>query len=254
MHGPAAYSTSARYYDALNTLRDYDSHIRFLNQLFRSHSPFVVKRALDLGCGTGGHALRLAAKGYEICGIDVSKDMLREASAKLKRANVKLVNADLTDFSLNSTFDAAYALSGVVAFLDPSNIKSFFRRVRAHLRSRGLFVFDFYTPSIVSGRTAWWANVYRRGIIVRLDRFSYERRSRCLSSARYFLFIKGTRVVNQVQEDVHFRLYTMAEISKIVRRSGFAVVRLFEGNSSDYSKRRPNKSSSIILVVCKKLP
>ena len=45
---------------------------------------------LDIGCGTGRHAVELAKLGYEMTGIDLSAGMLAEAEAAAKAAGVEL--------------------------------------------------------------------------------------------------------------------------------------------------------------------
>ena len=44
--------------------------------------PVPGERALDIGCGTGNHALWLAEKGLEVTGLDESPAMLEVAAAK----------------------------------------------------------------------------------------------------------------------------------------------------------------------------
>jgi 2-polyprenyl-3-methyl-5-hydroxy-6-metoxy-1,4-benzoquinol methylase len=36
-------------------------------------------RALDIGCGTGTNVLYLAEKGFDVCGVDISKVAIRKA-------------------------------------------------------------------------------------------------------------------------------------------------------------------------------
>lgn len=37
------------------------------------------RKILDVGCGTGRHALELARRGYSVVGVDLSKSMLDKA-------------------------------------------------------------------------------------------------------------------------------------------------------------------------------
>jgi malonyl-CoA O-methyltransferase len=60
---------------------------------------------LDLGCGTGRHALWLAAAGATVTGVDFSEGMLAEARRKLSR---------LPDLSAGSTGPAAESIRFVV--------------------------------------------------------------------------------------------------------------------------------------------
>jgi ubiquinone/menaquinone biosynthesis C-methylase UbiE len=67
---------------------------------------------LDIGCGTGRHAVELARRGYRITGVDISSGMLAEAKKAAERAGVQVewIQADAARFELNKTFDAALCL------------------------------------------------------------------------------------------------------------------------------------------------
>jgi predicted TPR repeat methyltransferase len=52
----------ARIYDLLYAEKDYEAESRLLDELFRAWKG-GVRSVLDLGCGTGGHAARLAREG-----------------------------------------------------------------------------------------------------------------------------------------------------------------------------------------------
>src|SRR5438105_13335950 len=51
----------------------------------------------DIGCGTGRHALRLAAAGAQVSAVDFSEEMLRRARAKPGAAAVDFRRHDLDE-------------------------------------------------------------------------------------------------------------------------------------------------------------
>jgi ubiquinone/menaquinone biosynthesis C-methylase UbiE len=55
-------------------------------------------RILDVGCGTGRHAVALAQRRYQVTGVDISGGMLRQARLAIATAGVRLalVQADAT--------------------------------------------------------------------------------------------------------------------------------------------------------------
>jgi SAM-dependent methyltransferase len=67
---------------------------------------------LDVGCGTGRHAVELARRGYAVTGLDLSSGMLAQAADAAKAAGVQVewVHADATQFSFPGKFDAAVGL------------------------------------------------------------------------------------------------------------------------------------------------
>ena len=56
---------------------------------------------LDVGCGTGRHAIELARRGYAVTGLDLSSVMLARAAHAAKAAGVHVdwIHADATQFS-----------------------------------------------------------------------------------------------------------------------------------------------------------
>lgn len=66
-----------------------------------------TKRILDLGCGTGRHAIELAKRGYKVTGLDFSESQLERARGKAAEAGVEVefVRGDARDFRFEDPFD-----------------------------------------------------------------------------------------------------------------------------------------------------
>lgn len=67
---------------------------------------------LDVGCGSGRHAVELARRGYAVTGLDLSAGMLAEGrrAAKAAGVTVEWLRADAARFDLPPRFDAAVGL------------------------------------------------------------------------------------------------------------------------------------------------
>ncbi len=98
----------ARFYDW--TYEGITEDIPFYLQATRDYgSP-----ALELACGTGRITIPLAREGFEVIGLDISREMLRIAREKLSeelpevRARVRLLEADMSDFALHETVSLAF--------------------------------------------------------------------------------------------------------------------------------------------------
>ncbi len=68
-----------------------------------------TKRILDIGCGTGRHAIELATRGYRVTGLDLSEGQLRLAREKAANAGVDVdfQRRDATQPHFDQEFDAA---------------------------------------------------------------------------------------------------------------------------------------------------
>jgi SAM-dependent methyltransferase len=67
------------YYHQLYFNRDDREAAAFIDKLIGYLKPPAGSSMLDVACGKGRHCVQLAGKGYDVTGIDLSEDSIREA-------------------------------------------------------------------------------------------------------------------------------------------------------------------------------
>ena len=112
----SGYCGAAGIYDAVNSDIDYSAWADFIVD---GLSRFGAGRAepelvLDLACGTGSLTCELAARGFDMTGVDSSPEMLEIARERCG-GNVLLLCQDMRSFELYGTVGA------VVCCLDSVN-------------------------------------------------------------------------------------------------------------------------------------
>jgi len=105
---------------------------------------------LDLACGTGRMALRMAAQGYQVTGVDITPEMIEWACQKAAKqaVSVEWVVADARTFKLQKQFPFIYMLENVFQFfLTREDQVAMLARVREHLLPEGCFLFETRNPT-----------------------------------------------------------------------------------------------------------
>ncbi|MFZ4059577.1 MAG: class I SAM-dependent methyltransferase, partial [Ferruginibacter sp.] len=67
------------YYHQLYNNRDEQEAANFIDQLIDYLQPTTGATMLDVACGKGRHSIQLAAKGFDVTGIDLSEESIQEA-------------------------------------------------------------------------------------------------------------------------------------------------------------------------------
>ncbi|MGN6796109.1 MAG: class I SAM-dependent DNA methyltransferase [Streptosporangiaceae bacterium] len=135
-----AYVEFAGFYDQIMGDRSVDV-ARVRAYITRLHP--AARSLLELGCGTGAMLAGLAP-GLEATGLDRSPEMLAVAARTVPGA--KLVQADLTAFSLGARYDVVLCVFDTLNHLQRlADWRAMFDRVHEHLADGGLFVFDVNT-------------------------------------------------------------------------------------------------------------
>jgi SAM-dependent methyltransferase len=96
---------------------------------------------LDAGCGTGRVAIEMAARGYDVVGVDLDEGMLE--TARTKAPDVEWHLADLLDVELGRRFDLIALPGNVMIFLAPGTEAPVIANLARHLEPGGLFVAGF---------------------------------------------------------------------------------------------------------------
>lgn len=138
-----------RYY-AIGYRWNTEGECDFLEACLKAHGPAKAKRLLDIGCGSGRHMTTLAARGYQLTGVDLSPEMVDYVREAARQARLDLTASvdDLRRLSVTGTYDAAYCFMDTFRFLLTNDaIISHLRTVAGLLAPGGLYLTDFWVPS-----------------------------------------------------------------------------------------------------------
>lgn len=107
-------------------------------------------RILELGCGTGTFTFLMEERGYQITGIDCSKDMVNIARAKGKKNRYKsrFLLQDMRMLDLDEKFDCVISICDSMNYMqDIFDLNAVFESVAKVLENGGLFLFDMKTEA-----------------------------------------------------------------------------------------------------------
>lgn len=257
MNEPVFNSMYASAYDQLYREKHYQDECDLLEGLFRRYSAGPIRKILDVGCGTGNHAVLLAEKGFHVTGVDSSPHMVRVAAGKVRpsasgSANPVFEVGDILKLSLPSHFDVALMMFSVLGYQTKNTeVLRALGNVRHHLHYGGLVLFDtWYGPAVLTQRPG------ERVILREESNASLLRTSSSwldvynhVCNVTFQLWdIRGDRVVAQTRERHVMRFFFPQELELYLHLAGFELLRL--GGFPDFD-RDPDESTWNVLAVAR---
>lgn len=142
-----AYTSFAQVYDLFMDNVPYDA---WCAEVVKILGEYGITGGIvgDLGCGTGSLTERMAAKGYDMIGIDSSADMLEIAMEKKLESgqDILYLCQDMRSFELYGTCRAFVSRCDAINYiLTREDLVTVFRLVNNYLDPDGIFVFDCNT-------------------------------------------------------------------------------------------------------------
>ncbi len=176
-------------------------------------------RILDLCCGHGRHAIELAARGYEVCGQDLSAVFLAkaEADAQARGAQMELRRGDMRRIEHEPPFDAVLNLFTAFGYFDDdAQEMRVLREVHRVLRPGGVFVLDVVNRDAIMRKflpKSW----------DRLEDGSWLLCERVFDPVRGACTDHRTRVMpdgSTRERETVCRLFTPTELRRMLREAG----------------------------------
>jgi SAM-dependent methyltransferase len=253
------YGDSAGYYDAIYSGRvDYDGDVEFLLQAFTMFGLGTPRRLLDLGAGTGTHAVLLAQHGIDVDAVDVSEALLRVAEAKVQgegvAAKVRLHRMDMTRKLPEGEFDAAISMFGAWCYMRTDEEASRMLSMLAHrLPSGGLFVFEFWSPLGWNPQNRWdEADLSDGSRVLRLTRPSLELKDDVYEFELEHVVVKDGRLVADFSEVHGLRLRTPYHTRTLLQRNGFEVLAMTQGAREGKSFEPPGPNEFRVMAIARR--
>lgn len=118
-------------------------------------SPKVGDRALDLGCGAGVHAIKLAENGYIVDAVDANAAQVNSLKDKLGNLSIRPVSEDITRFNIEGDTYSLVVARNVFPFIkDKEIVAQTIQNIAKGLKSGGSLFFTLFGT-----RDAWAAKV-----------------------------------------------------------------------------------------------
>lgn len=205
-------------------------------------------KVLDLACGTGRLTIPLAQKGLQVTGLEISQPMLERAQDKASGLGIKWVQGDITNFDLDDNFDlitlAGNSFQALLTIEDQLNL---LRCVKAHLKPKGLFVFDTRNPQPSELKSTddfqyWHSFLDPANETVRV----YGKQ---MLDANRLIVTYTTKRVWQGHETattVELKYTSENDLIDILHQAAFNQIKVF----GDYQKSRFLPSSQSIVLIC----
>ncbi len=145
----AAWETKAEFWDNLHGDEGNVFHRHLISpsaeSLLNIQPGEVI---LDIACGNGVFARRLAELGAEVVATDFSSGLLERAKARTTSPNIEYLIRDATDEAAMLTLGAGRfdAVVSNMALMDIADLAPMFRAIRQLLKASGRFVFTTSHP------------------------------------------------------------------------------------------------------------
>ena len=245
----------AAMYDVLYTSKDYGRECDLLETAF-GVAHHEVRSVLDLGCGTGNHAIPLAQRGYEVVGVDRSPAMLDTARRKADAADVSSVGfqlGDLRTLSLGRTFDACLMMFAVLSYQTSNqDVHAALSVAANHLAPGGVLAFDtWYGPAVLdvgpSERFRILGGDSQR--ILRHSSGTLDVRRHLCHVRIHQLEVHGDKIVSETDETHSMRFFFPQELELYLERTGFELV---EMTGFDRADGQLDSSDWIVMVTARR--
>lgn len=138
----ALFENYGKKYDNENFTQGTVGECDFIEKELNSDKSLKI---LDVGCGTGRHAIELSIRGYAVTGIDLSETQLSRAREKAERSNLRInfEKQDARNLSFKNEFDVAIMLcEGGFPLMETDEMNfEILKSVTGSLKTNGKFIF-----------------------------------------------------------------------------------------------------------------
>jgi SAM-dependent methyltransferase len=175
---------------------------------------------LDVPCGHGRIANRLAARGARVTGLDADPVFLARARADAAERGVEVeyVEGDMRELPWTERFDAVVNWFTSFGYFDDDGNKAWLAAARQTLKSGGRLVIDVHNRDVFM-RNRMPASLVERDGDLMVDRHRFDVETGREESERWI--IRGGKVR---KTEYSVRCYTLTELRSLLVDAGFAAV------------------------------
>jgi SAM-dependent methyltransferase len=228
------FDAYSQYYDLLYRDKNYRSETEYIDKLIRAYAP-QTKTILELGSGTGTHAMQLSHLGYNIHGIDQSPAMLEIANSKLQtstrslKGRVQFEMADIRNFNGKIIYDAAISLFHVMSYMQTQqDLLAAMQTAKKNIKQHGIFIFDcWHGPAVMEDKPISRTKLFENeGLHITRTSFPEHIPEKNSVTVNFSILVRNkiTGETTKLKETHAMRYLFQEEIRELAFQSGFALL------------------------------
>ena len=130
------------FYHILYKNRDYNEAEEFIKNILKYLKLKKGSSILDAACGKGRHSIIIEKLGYNVLGIDLSKNSIKEAK-KSENINLKFKIHDIS-VPLKKKFDAVFNLFTSFGYHSKKKDVEILNTLEKNIKNEGIGLIDFF--------------------------------------------------------------------------------------------------------------
>ena len=227
-----AYTSFAQVYDLFMDNVPYDQWCGYITELLREYG-IQDGLVLELGCGTGVLTRKLAAKGYDMIGVDYSEDMLEIAmDHRQEGEDILYLLQDMREFELYGTVRAAVSICDSMNYIvEYQDLVQVMKLVNNYLDPGGIFIFDLNTPykyEEILGENTFAENRPEGSFIWE----NYYDGETGINEYDLTLFVREEEGIYRKFEETHYqRAYELEQVRRAVKEAGMEFVAAYDAGT-----------------------
>lgn len=244
-----AYTSFASVYDTFMDNIPYEEWAEYLSGLLAEYE-VTDGIVLDLGCGTGTLTELMAARGFDMIGVDYSEEMLEIAMEKRAESgrDILYLLQDMREFELYGTVRAVISICDSLNYItEEEELEEVFRLVNNYLDPEGVFIFDFNTVykyrEILGDQTIAES---REDCSFIWDNYYYEEEQ--INEYELSLFLQEEGNLYRKYVETHYQKgYELETIKGLLEKSGMKFVTAYDA----FTRNPPTKESERVYVIAR---
>ncbi|MBI2067048.1 MAG: class I SAM-dependent methyltransferase [Deltaproteobacteria bacterium] len=197
---------------------------------------FPGGRFLDVGCGSGEHAIQIAARGYDVTGIDIAPQLIWRAQKKGRGRRIRFRVCDMRRLDYFEKFDAVTSIFTSFGYFDDRENQVVLQGMRRALRKGGRLYLDIVNGDWLKTHLRKIVRMKRGNLILQRSERWDEENNRVLGK---WIFKRKGRLEKRVE--VALRAYRRPEIDRLLHENHFRIEAVFgdvDGTPFSLTSRR----------------
>jgi SAM-dependent methyltransferase len=216
-------------------------------------------RLLDLGCGSGVHALRLAQRGIQVVGLDIAPSLVEYATNLVSESNVTGATFVVGDMRNPQAALGALAARGFKAiiilgmsfgFLGEAADRQVLENVERLLIPGSQLLLDMTDPaSLMLPHERWWSELDGGYMLME----AWYDPSTCVHEGTFRYFDRDGNL-NISPEPERIRIYSLPELAALLQNAGLPLRAAYGDKSLPPRLYNADHHDRMIVIGCKPYP